>query len=875
VTLRVAELETLFTADLTPFEKGAKQVDQRRQAMAKGDTTVTVAADVRSAVTDLDRVLAEVQSVGALDPTVLVDADAAAALGDLSKVATEARSLPDGELQVTADTSSAQGALNKLSSDAQDGASEAGDKAGSNLAGGIVAALATIPVAGAIVGIGAAIGDSLLEGLQNEVRADRFAAQTGLDEATTARIGRAAGEAYASNFGDSIESNLDAARMAVQSGLLDPNATARDAQKVIEQLTGVSDLLGEEYPRVARSAAQAVKTGIARDAAGAFDVLVKAQQAGLNVSEDLLDTVDEYGTQFRKVGLDGPQAFGLIAQAVRAGARDTDIAADSLKEFSIRAVDGSDLTRESFDALGLSASDMTDRIAAGGPRAAEALDVTLDRLRGVEDPAKRAQIAVGLFGTQAEDMGEALYAMDLSTAVEQLGQVEGAADRALTTLGDNSAGKIAEAQRNIALAADGIQGALATAFAPQIEGFATFVTENRTAVIQFLLDSANGAIDFGKSIVEAAASGTEAVGDFLGGPMSDLIDALATAAEGVDGVLPGDQGGADFRAWADDAIASLNDIDSGSETAADNMRRNLIENTLDPAQDKLNSLGDGMLLDARLHDATTALVADLDALGYAADGSQLAIGNLNMANLTATEQGAALDAQLRTVSEGLGLQLEAAAAAGEGQESLRQRYEDTRGALVNQLEQMGLTTEQANALADAYGLIPETVDTVVTAETKAAEDRIASFVNPPGGPRRIPVIVDMHGGNPVYSSAPGNKSVMRFEAQGDILSTGLTPMSGSLAQIVPPNTWRVVGDRARDDELFAPLDGSARSHALMAEGARRMGARYLPMADGAVLGATQTVREGPLVQLHVERVVEGTPQDVADATTWALTKAGL
>ena len=58
-------------------------------------------------------------------------------------------------------------------------------------------------------------------------------------------------------------------------------------------------------PAVSPSAAQAIRTGIAEDAAGAFDLLVAGQQKGLNASGDLLETVNEYGTQFRKLGLRG------------------------------------------------------------------------------------------------------------------------------------------------------------------------------------------------------------------------------------------------------------------------------------------------------------------------------------------------------------------------------------------------------------------------------------------------------------------------------------------------------------------------------------------------------------------------------------------
>ncbi|WP_116206222.1 phage tail tape measure protein [Amycolatopsis circi] len=71
---------------------------------------------------------------------------------------------------------------------------------------------------------------------------------------------------------------------------------------------------------------------------------------------------------------------------------------------------------------------------------------------------------------------------------------------------------------------------------------------------------------------------------------------------------------------------------------------------------------------------------------------------------------------------------------------------------------------------------------------------------------------------------------MAMEAAGGILKTyaaggfeRLRPMRAGLADIVPPNTWRVIGDRVRDDEAYIPINRSNRSLALLEETARRMG----------------------------------------------------
>jgi hypothetical protein len=52
---------------------------------------------------------------------------------------------------------------------------------------------------------------------------------------------------------------------------------------------------------------------------------------------------------------------------------------------------------------------------------------------------------------------------------------------------------------------------------------------------------------------------------------------------------------------------------------------------------------------------------------------------------------------------------------------------------------------------------------------------------------------------------------------------GLTPMSGAIAQIVKPNTWRVIGDRVKDNEAYIPINRTARSRAILEATANAMG----------------------------------------------------
>jgi len=78
-----------------------------------------------------------------------------------------------------------------------------------------------------------------------------------------------------------------------------------------------------------------------------------------------------------------------------------------------------------------------------------------------------------------------------------------------------------------------------------------------------------------------------------------------------------------------------------------------------------------------------------------------------------------------------------------------------------------------------------------------------------------------------------------FMANGGALNAPrpLRPMAANKATVVQPNAWRVIGDRAHGAEAFIPMNGSARSLAILAQAAQGMGRQVVPMASGGV--ATQ------------------------------------
>ncbi|MFJ8855235.1 phage tail tape measure protein [Streptomyces sp. NPDC102437] len=322
-----------------------------------------------------------------------------------------------------------------------DAGQRAGRESGSGFLSGIGGVLKA-GVAGVAAGAGVLFAAGFAKAVEQNKATAKLGAQLGLSSKESARLGKIAGSVYAKGYGESIDQISDSLKALAQNGVAAVTAPKKDLAELSKAALNLAETFDADVGDSAKAAGQLIRTGLAKNGKQAFDLLTKGFQSGADKAGDLLDTVNEYSTQWRKAGIDGATGIGMINQALKEGARDGDVAADAIKEFSILAVDGSDSTASGFKALGLNADDMAAKFARGGKAANGVLDLTLDKLRGIKDPVKQSQIAVSLFGTQAEDLGASLLAMDPSTAAVGLGQVGGAADKMGKSLHDTATNDI-------------------------------------------------------------------------------------------------------------------------------------------------------------------------------------------------------------------------------------------------------------------------------------------------------------------------------------------------------------------------------------------------------------------------------------------------
>jgi phage-related minor tail protein len=332
------------------------------------------------------------------------------------------------------------GALKKINEQASH-LGESIQKSGGGKGGGLIDSLiGDLGSAKGALAAGAAIGGFLLKGIQSEWAEDKvgglLAAQTGAAASAAEGLGNTAGDIFADNFGDSVDQVGEAMASVFENKLIDTTASQASIAAVTEKVITLSQVTGESFDKIAYAASRAVKSGIAGSVSEAMDLIGKAQENGLNAADDLLDTLTEYGTKFRDLGLTGQESLGLIQQAMEGGARNTDIAADALKEFAIRAQDMSVLTRAGFETIGMDADVMGQRIAKGGQSAHDALRDTLNALNAMPPGVARNTAAVDLFGTKAEDLGNALYNMDLDEAADKFGDFGGTVEEQMKKIGD-------------------------------------------------------------------------------------------------------------------------------------------------------------------------------------------------------------------------------------------------------------------------------------------------------------------------------------------------------------------------------------------------------------------------------------------------------
>jgi hypothetical protein len=173
-----------------------------------------------------------------------------------------------------------------------------------------------------------------------------------------------------------------------------------------------------------------------------------------------------------------------------------------------------------------------------------------------------------------------------------------------------------------------------------------------------------------------------------------------------------------------------------------------------------------------------------------------------------------------------------------------------RTSFIQTAQKMGFTAGQASNLADQILGIPTSRNTEITADTAQAMSSINAVKTAVAGIQGKTITITTRTVNTDGSQTVHRGVGMSAGAIGGIVHAyangGIEPMSGGIAQIMPPNRLRVIGDRVTDDEAFIPINRDLRSVAIWREAGQRMGQLSAVSSSGGGGGGA-----GSLVGLRV------------------------
>ena len=255
--------------------------------------------------------------------------------------------------------------------------------------------------AGAVAGAGYAVNLAS----EYDKALNKIIAQTGASTEEIEGLGEVMENIYKNNFGESLEDV--AVSMSTIKNTMGDWLQDDGLQILTEQALLLRDTFDFEVSESIR-AVNSLMNQFGIDGDLAYGLIAQGAQNGLNQNGDLLDVINEYSVQFADMGYEAEDMFNMLANGVDAGTWSVDKLGDAMKEFNIRASDGTvtDAIKENAEALGMSEQEAEKLGKAVESGSVEAYNKLLDTLAQVDDDTQRYKLGVAMFGTMWEDLGE-------------------------------------------------------------------------------------------------------------------------------------------------------------------------------------------------------------------------------------------------------------------------------------------------------------------------------------------------------------------------------------------------------------------------------------------------------------------------------------
>lgn len=308
------------------------------------------------------------------------------------------------------------GRLETAAEKSHDGLKKAADAAagiGDKIIVAGVAALGTALIGATVAGI--TVGDELVKALNG------IEAATGYSKESMSSMEDVMLNIYNNNFGeDFADIGKSIEEVAKQTGL-----TGKELETMTTNALMLRDTFEYEVTDSTKAATMMMNQfgGSGEDA---FNLIAQGAQWGLDKNGDLLDSINEYSTNFAMAGLSSQDMFNMFENGASAGVISTDKIGDAIKEFGIRSKDMSKGTSEAFKSLGLDVNKTSMSFAKGGAEGKKAFQEVNKKLFEMKDPLAQNATGTALYGSMWEDVGmkgiRALTSMngEISTSTDAL-----------------------------------------------------------------------------------------------------------------------------------------------------------------------------------------------------------------------------------------------------------------------------------------------------------------------------------------------------------------------------------------------------------------------------------------------------------------------
>ncbi|MFP9128543.1 phage tail tape measure protein [Niallia sp. BSM11] len=317
---------------------------------------------------------------------------------------------------------------------------------------------AAIAAGGAIAAVGVGLGAAVISADQYSNAMKQVEAGTGATAEEMKEIKEISKNLYNKNLGE----DWNDLAQAIQSVKSVTDLSGKSLETATKYAIQYRDVFGEDIAESIKASDTMMKNfGITAEQS--YNLLAQGAHEGLNKSQELLDSANEYSVYFKTLGYDANQMFDIFNAGLENGAFNLDKVGDLVKEFGIRIKDGSTATSDAlsylFQADGFNdymtklqnggastkqfmelsakvgkenaaallkdlqstgkasekaykdieytmggAGQFLDALSSGALEGKDAMQQVIQKISEIGDTSVQSQMAVALFGTQAEDL---------------------------------------------------------------------------------------------------------------------------------------------------------------------------------------------------------------------------------------------------------------------------------------------------------------------------------------------------------------------------------------------------------------------------------------------------------------------------------------